>query len=311
MADSAEALSGFAFARAVLAGTPYARGSLQDLRNLRQVRIEDLRAFHRAHFTPRNSLLLIVGRVDRPTFRARIESLFGAWKGGKPVKSDVRFTDRRFVGKRGPEGDIFLVDRPDLPQAQVRIGFPVPGLHSKSRHALAVGNALLGEYFNSRLNLVVRDQMGLAYGIQSGITYLRDYAFLSVASATASANTGKLVEETLRQLRLARAGDVLAQEVETSKAYLIGGFPLGLSTLSAVASRWLAGYRFDMGPDYLNGFIPKVSAVTREKVVHALSEAFALDRMVIVVSGSAAEIEKSLREKGFKRIRRISAKALL
>jgi predicted Zn-dependent peptidase len=159
--------------------------------------------------------------------------------------------------------------------------------------------------------LIVRDRLGLAYGIQSSLTYFKEGAFFSIASATATPNTGKLLEETIHQLRLLKAADVLAEEVETSKDYLIGGYPLSVSTLGAVASRWMNGYSYQLGPDYMNEFMPKISAVTRESVVQAVDEAFHLDQLVVVVAGDAKTIEKSLREKGFKRFRRIPVKSLL
>jgi zinc protease len=311
LADSAEVLSGFAFGRAILGGTPYARGNLQDLKNLRAVKLQDVRAFHRAHFVPKNAILVVVGRVDRAAYRTRIDRLFGAWSGALPKKVDVIYRDPRFAAKKGPGDEVLLVDRPDLPQAQLRLGFPIPGLRSKSRYSLAVANALLGEYFNSRLNLVVRDRMGLAYGIESHLTYMKDASFLSIASATAAPNAGKLLEETIRQLRLVRAGDILKEEVDVSKDFLLGGFPLGLSTLGAVATRWLHGYTFNLGPDYLNSFIPKIAAVSRESVLAAISEAFTLERMIIVISGDAKAIEKSLRERGFKKIRKVKARSLI
>ncbi len=316
LADSAESLSGYAFGRAILSGTPYARGSLQDLRSLRALKLTDLRTFHQTHFTPANALLMVVGRVDQKSFRDKIRAHFGTWKGSMPKKNDVLFRDPKLslrlekkmdVSKR----EILVIDSPGLPQAQLRIGFRVPGIRSPKRYALAVGNALLGEYFNSRLNLVVRDRLGLAYTVQSSVTYFRDVAFFSIGSATAAANAGKLLEETIRQIRLMKAADVLKEEVDVAKEYLMGGFPLGVSTLGAVAVRWLNGRNLGLGDEYLNGFLPNISTVSRESVVQAFDEAFAVDRMVVVIAGDAKKIEASLREKGFRKVRRIPGKSLL
>ncbi len=316
LTDNAESISAFAFGRAILSGTPYARGSLLGLRSLRTLRLEDVRRFHGTHFTPANSILMVVGKVDRKAYREKILAHFGSWKGSRPVKRDVVFRDPKLsvANRSGTDllgREILVIDSPGLPQAQVRLGFRTPGIRSSSRYALAVGNALLGEYFNSRLNLVVRDRLGLAYGIQSSVTYFRDAAFLTVASATAALNTGRLLEETIRQLRLLKAADVTAEEVETAKEYLVGGFPLSLSTLAAVANRWLTGYTFDLGDDFLNGFMPKVSRVEKIEVARAFDEAIRLDRVVIVVVGDAKMIEASLRDKGFRKFRRIPAKSLL
>lgn len=314
--DSAEGLAGFVFGRAILGGTPYGRGSLQDLKEYAKLSLPDLRSFHKSHFTPKNALLLVVGRVDQASFREKITQAFGEWEGGVPRKTSVVYRDPRTAinlkkKMKIEDREILLVDRPGLPQAQIRVGFRVPGIRSEKRYPLSVANALLGEYFNSRLNLIVRDKLGLAYGIQSSLVYYKDLAFFVISSATAASTSGQLLVETVRQLRLMKAADVLTEEIEVAKDFLLGGYPLSVSTLGAVASRWMNGYAYGFGPDYLNEFMPNISAVTRESVVQALDEAFQLDEMLIVVAGDAKRIEKSLIEKGFKRVRKVPASSLL
>ncbi len=308
LGDSAESLAGYVFAKAILNGTPYERGSLESRQSLARISVQDVQKFHRAHFTPANALLMVVGRVDKASYRKKILEYFGDWKGTAPKKTEVIVRNPKFATKKG---EILIVDSPGLPQAQVRMGFPIPGIHSPKRHALAVANAFLGEYFNSRLNLIVRDRLGLAYGIHSSLTYLKKGAFLSIASATAAPNSGKLLEEVVRQLRLLKAADVLAGEVEVAKDYLIGGYPLAVSTLGAVASRWLAGYSFNLGPGYMNEYVSKISVVGREALVQSVDEAFQLNKLITVFAGDAKTIQKSLREKGFKRFRVIPAMSLL
>lgn len=308
LADSAESLASFVYARVMANGTTYARGSLRSLSELKGLRRSDILQFYRTHFTPKNSVLMVVGRVNQPEFRAQIQTLFGGWTGEEPKRKYRNYTQSRFSMI---PNEVRVVDRPGVPQAQVRIGFPVPSLYSKNRYALAVGNALLGEYFNSRLNSVIRDRMGLAYGISSNIAYSKGLAYLTIGSATASPNVGTLLQKTLETLRSMKGGDVSEEEVAVAKDYMLGGYPLSVSTLGAVASRWLGGYVYDLGPDYLNEFVPKVKAVNRAAVVRAVQEAFNLDRVVIVVSGDAKQIEPALKKAGFKTIRRVSSANLM
>ena len=95
-----------------------------------------------------------------------------------------------------------------------------------------------------------------------------------------------------------------------AKEYLVGGFPLSTSTLGSVASRWLGGYIFELGPDYLNEFIPRVSKVSPADVIAAVTRNIDLDKLVIVVAGDAKEIEKSLRAAKFTDFKRVSARDL-
>ncbi|RYZ71730.1 MAG: insulinase family protein [Proteobacteria bacterium] len=198
-----------------------------------------------------------------------------------------------------------------LPQAQVRFGFPIPSIYSKNRYALAIGNALLGEYFNSRLNSVIRDELGLAYGVGSSLSYARDLSYLSIASATALPHTPILIREVQKILESLKRGEVTSEEVDTAKSYLIGGYPMSVATLSAVASRWLAGTVYGLGPDFLNEYIPEIEKVDRARVAASIQEAFKLSELKIVVAGDASKIGPLLKKFGWKNLQILKPEDLM
>jgi zinc protease len=297
VADYGESLVSLVYRRALTAGTSYSRGGFSSTREFEAVGRQDLVDFHRKHFTPKNAVLMVVGRVDKAAFRKQVIELFGSpevWKGEAPTRVWGKFVDRRLPSRK--KGSVLLVDRPNLTQAEVRIGFTAPLIRSPNHYALSVANALLGEYFNSRLNSLIRDKLGLTYGIGSSIAYSRDFAGFTIASATRNETVGGLIRRTLDVLKDLKKGPLPTEEVVTAKDYLIGGFPLSVSTLGAVASRWLSGYVYDLGPDYLNEFVPKVRAVTTEQVLAAVVKDFKLDDLVIAVAGDAKAISKSLQD---------------
>ena len=307
LGDSAETMSSVVFSRRITAGTSYGRGAFSSLAEFDHVNRADLIAFHEKHFTPKNSILMIVGRVNREKFREKILADFGEWKGEAPLHKKINFSDSRL---KTLSHQIILVDRPGLTQVQVKMGFQVPGIHSPYRTSLAVGNALLGEYFNSRLNSVIRDKLGLTYSISSAVSYSQEFAYFAVSSATQTATVGKLIEKSTEIIRDMKSGNISADEVAQSKEYLIGGYPLSVSTLGAVASRWLSGYIYNLGPDYLNGFVKKVTEVNQENVIDAVKNSFDVDHMVIVIAGDAKETRKSLAASGYKNIKLVTIKDL-
>ncbi len=250
---------------------------------------------------------MVVGRVDKNSVREQISKGFGTWKGDVPKRQWVTGSDSKFTPRKN---QILIVNRPGATQAQVRFGMKIPPIHWPQRYALAVGNALLGEYFNSRLNAVLRDQMGLTYSIGSSISYSQDLARLAIGSATETQHVGKLVKKTVDILKDLKKGTVTAEEVQVSKDYLVGGFPLSVSTLGSVASRWVGGYLYQLGPDYLNEFVPKISALDVQDVNKAVREGLKLEDLVIVVAGNAKDIIKSLKQSGFNNFRQISAEDL-
>ncbi|MDR3607996.1 MAG: pitrilysin family protein [Oligoflexia bacterium] len=310
MPDYGANLVGLAMHGLLARGTIYGRGGFVSEREFKRIGREDVVAFHRKNFTPKNSILMVVGRVNKADFRAKIMRLFGDWKGEVPRRAWVKYSDPKVQARPGAPGEVVVIDRPSLTQAEVRLGFQGPLFNDPDRYPLAVANALLGEYFESRLNSLIRDKLGLTYSIQSSFTYAEHLGTFGISSATRNEAVGQVVWKTIEVLKDLRAGDISEGEVQTAKDYLIGGFPLGTSTLGSVASRWVGGWLFGLGPDYLNEFVPKVSAVSVDAVRKAVAKTFHLGQMQIAVAGDGKAIEKSLKEAGIS-YRRIPVAALV
>jgi zinc protease len=315
--DYGETLASVAFSRLIAGGSTYGRGSFASVDEFKKVGREDVLAFYKKNFTPKNSILMVVGRVDKKSFRDRILKAFGDWQGDSPKHEYVSYLDPRLKAKLGARAssrsreEVIVVDRPELTQAQVRIGFRAAPLQAPEHYALVVGNALTGEYFNSRLNSLIRDKLGLTYSIGSSFSYSKDFATFDVVSATRNESVGQLLRRTLDVLRGIKTGPIPQDEVTMAKEYLIGGFPLSTATLGAVASRWLAGVVMNLGPEYLNEFVPKVRAITTQEVVSAMAKDLDLDHLVIVVAGDSRAIEKSLQDADFHGYKKLRAEDLL
>ncbi|HLD98834.1 MAG TPA: pitrilysin family protein [Bdellovibrionota bacterium] len=297
LADYGETLAGLTFRRIIANGTRYARGTFLSGKEFKQVTREDVVAFHKAHFTPGNAILMIVGRVDPPEFRKQVLAHFGDWQ--SPSRGRATNPGRSAKNPRLVIGNqIAVIDRPELNQAHVKIGFRAPKIDSPDHYSLVVANALLGEYFNSRLNSLIRDRMGLTYSIGSSFAYNKELATFSITTTTRNESVGQLIRKVLEVLRDFKNGPITEEEVATAKEYRIGGFPLTTSTLESVATQWLSAYAFGLGPKRLNEFIPRIAAVTRGDVSAAVNRHFDLDHLVITVAGDATEIEKSLAAPG-------------
>lgn len=312
LGDYSESLATLTYQRVLAAGSSYGRGSFLSVGEFNHVTRDDLMTYYKRNFTPKNAVLMIVGRVNQPEFRKLVEDKFGnpeVWQGNAPARNWKPFADRRLP--KPSKGSVIVVDRPDLTQAQIQIGFKAPLIQSPDHYSLVVANALLGEYFDSRLNSLIRDQLGLTYSIASSFSYSRDFASLTISTATRTESTGELIAKTFDVLRGMKKGPIPDTEVRMAKEYLIGGFPLQTSTLGAVASRWLAGFVFDLGPNYLNEYGPKVNAIQAKDVARVVAKDFDIDHAVVVIAGNAKEIEKSLKAAKIHVIKRVTLQELM
>lgn len=317
VSDYSDSLATLLYERVISAGTTYGRGGFLSPGEFNHVTRKDVEEYYRRNFTPHNAILVIVGRVDQPQLRSKIETIFGSWRGAAPVHRYVKFADRRLPNatllrrRRGhSRPPVLVVDRPDLTQAQIRMGFDAPLIQDPRHYALTLANAMLGEYFNSRLNALIRDKLGLTYGIESSYTYDKDLGTFTVSTATGTETVGQLIQRTFTVLTNFRSGPIPDDEVKMAKDYLIGSFPLRTDTLEAVATGWLTARLFGLPSDYLNQFVSRISAVTPAEVLSAVKQTFDVDHMTVVVAGEAAGIERSLKDAGIPS-RRIPVRLLL
>lgn len=308
MGDHAETLAMLAASRIGTAGTVYGRGGLAAVSEFQKVGRQDVERYHRENFVPPNATLLIVGRFDPNVFRKRVEELFGTWKGDSRPRSSRVYRDAKLGSV--PPGGIVLINRPGIPQAQVRFVGLGPSIQHPDRHAIAVGNAILGEYFNSRLNSVLREQMGLTYGISSGFSYSKELGRFVIATSSRNESIGRVIKQVLQVVRGMRNGPIGDSEVAQARDYLAGGYPLGLSTSASIASRWLGRRLFGLPEDDLNQFVPAIRSVTTEQVRQAMRRHLDPDGLKIVIAGDERPIADSLKAAGFKRFRRVRIREL-
>jgi zinc protease len=299
--DYSAALVSTAYHRLLAADTLYGRGGLASIRELERVNREDVSQFYSNFFQPKKSILVVIGRVNPLAFKSEIQKVFGSWK-AQTTSQRVQLKSKKSPTKKSP---IILVDRPLLTQAQIRMGFRVPSVQSPEHYPLLVANALLGGYFGSRLNTAIRDKLALTYGISSAITYNKEFAEFTISTATKNESVGQLIRKVTDVLEKLKKETILESEIETAKAYLEGGFPLLASTLEAVASRWLTGFVFELGPDFLNEFIPKIHSVTASQVQGAIQKDFDLKNLLIVIAGDSKAIRKSLSLSKYNSIKKV------
>jgi zinc protease len=161
---SDEELAKAALLRSVFAGTGYAHPAQGTLSGLRSLTIEDVRAFHRQHFTQDRSVVALGGDVSQELverLQASVAALPKRGAADKPLPPAPTLSKRSvvLVAKEGAD-------------ASISFGFPIDVPRgSKDFYALWIANSWLGEHRNqsSHLYQVIREARGLNYGNYSYI----------------------------------------------------------------------------------------------------------------------------------------------
>ncbi len=272
---------------------------------LLRLKMSDVTAFQKRVVTPENSVLAVVGKVDRALFREKIINKLtfgseGAHSSDKALKKTPKKTAclPKDVGKE----TVWIIPNSESEKSYVRVGFCAPAMKSKDYYTLLVANALMGDFSSSGLNTLIRDKLGLAFNIQSELEYDVGHSVFSVSASTQTQAVGSLLKniEVFLKTKPLKAPDVTL--VKTVKDYLLNRYPVVLTSVNMVASSWLSGHLQGLDANFLSHFEDEINAVTPERVLEVIQEYTNYNSLVRVVSGNEKNLKQSLKAHGYSAI---------
>ncbi len=203
-------------------------GEEADIRALPSSAIHD---FWKMTYRPTNTVVAVVGDIGHDRATGLAASAFGTGNGVVPGFA---------AAPQLPAGPRVRTGKRDTNQAQLCLGVPgLPRDHPDS-WTLAVLNAVLGDGMSSRLFLSVREELGLAYDVSSGLVDYADAGALEISAGVDPASLPAALEAILAELVRLRDELVPGPELEKAKRYLGGGLELRMDDTRHVAS-WIGG----------------------------------------------------------------------
>jgi len=194
--------------------------------------VEDLRSFYTGMFRPENTALVVVGDVVPDNVLPQLEANFGKWKPQGAARAHAALTNPGQPVIRV----VYLVDKPNAPQSQIRIGWIGVPRSTPDYFPLLVMNTILGGAFSSRLNLNLREEHGYTYGASSNFDMrLTAGPFTSAAGVQTDKTSESLTEffnELNGMLKL-----VPADELTRAKNYVALRFPSSFEATRNISMR--------------------------------------------------------------------------
>ncbi len=292
--DDPREMANVHYLRLFFGDSPYGHAVPGELASLDHLGLADVQDFYRLEFTPATSTLVVVGMAAFAKVQEEAARLWGDWQGQGPASPPYVAAPASLCAP-----GIYLLDRPDLTQSEIRVGhLGLPRAHA-DYFPLKLANYILGEGgFSSRLMARIRSDLGFTYGIRSSFSFRRAPGPFIVSTFTPAENTAQVVKEIRTVITEVRENGVTAQELEEAQSYYVGHFPLGLETSRGLARQLLSIDLYDLGTDYLKRYCDQIRRVTLKSAAAAAQEHLQPENLVTMVMGPAARCADALSDLG-------------
>jgi predicted Zn-dependent peptidase len=196
------------------------------------------------------------------------------------------------------EPRIHIVDRPEAPQSELRVGRVAAARSTPDYFALTVMNTILGGAFTSRLNTKLREEKGHTYGAGSGFSMRRAPGPFVAQAAVHTPVTHEALADVLHEIGRMGEEHVEPAELERAKRYVALRLPQRFESVTDITARLSEIALYDLPDDYFASYVDRIMAVTAEDVRSAAERHLDPGRMVAVVAGDRQAIEEPLRALG-------------
>ena len=263
---------------------PLGRSLTGTNRTLDRMGRKDLKAFMRRNYLPANTVIAAAGNLQHENVVTAVSRYVrhlsdGAHPEYLPVMSQQTRPRVRLFTK-------------EAAQTQMVLAFRTCSRHDPRRYALRLLNAILGENMSSRLFQELREDRGLAYSIQSSLSFFEDVGSLEVSLGLDTHHVPEAIGIMLRQFR--RLTEELPSPGELRRAceYAIGQLDLSLenteSQMNWLGEQWL-GFGRIISPNRVK---ERLSEVKPSEVRSVARDFFRNDRLNLALVSPLKSVQR-------------------
>jgi len=290
--DDPNTIAALGFARA-LYGTTHRFGTatMGTAETMRSFTPDDLRSFYTAAFRPDNATLIVVGDVTPGSVVPLLDKSFGSWK---PTAGGAVAHVKQPAPPQRNRREIYIVDKPGVPQSQIRIGAVGAARSTPDYFPIQVMNTILGGSFSSRLNLNLREKHGYTYGANSFFDMRIEPGPFTAFAGVQTDKTAEALKEFFNEFEAIQRA-VPAEELERGKNYVSLGLPSDFETTGDISRRLEDTLVYHLPDDYYAKYVPNIEAVSAAAAQSAARKYVQPDKMAVMIVGDLKTIEAPVR----------------
>jgi len=273
------------FARLYPTGHPLHSNDLGTRETIESITRDNLVDFHALYYRPENTILAIVGDIDAAEAAALVEQAFGGWvRLGQPVRPNLPQ-----VSVPAKE-ELVRVPVPNKTQVDIAIGFPGVSRRDSGYYQADLMNYLLGRGgFMSRLNLNIREKLGLAYYVWSNFFAYWGPGPWVLHMGVNPVNAEKALAAAIDEIKQMQAEAPSKEEVDLWKDYVEGTVARQMETFGGIAQNLLLASFYELGAYFPYQYPRLLRAITPQQVLEAARATLHPEGYIAVMAGPVEE----------------------
>ena len=281
--DQATAVASKVFSKRLYENHPYGNQVSGDSVSVANLSVSDVKHFYETYFAPNNATLIFVGDITKDEAANIAKQYLSDWK----KKSILTTTIPKIANPTDVK--IFLVDKPEAPQTEIRIGQLGTTRSSEDYYTLTVLQHILGSS-SGRLFLNLREAKGYTYGAYANFGYRKSVGPFVASAGVKTEVTDSSIIEFLYEINRMRDEVVPDSEFQMYKTAVIQRLPRTFETLGQIANQLTDIALYNLPDSYFNSLTENLSKVTQTDIHKAAQKYFQPEKLCIVVVGDKKQI---------------------
>lgn len=250
-------------------------GTIESVRGFSR---KDFVAYHKKHYVPEATLIVVAGGIDEKKIQHLIARVFGSQspqrKQGKKKTIDTQLAPAVKVKNRNTD------------QSHLVVGMHTYSVSDEKRNTiLSVLSTILAGGMSSRLFEKLREEMGVCYYVRAYNDTYTDHGHLEISVGADTSRVKEVVSTIMAQCSLLKTQRVSENELAKVKEYMVGNMMLELESSDSYANLYGGQAIMRRAVRTPKEIEKQIRAVTAEDIQTIAKEIFVTNNLNLALVG--------------------------
>ena len=264
----------------------YAKSPYGNLETIKGILADDMRRFVSQRFCLDNLIIGVVGDISESELINIIDRNLG-------TLSNCNF-NYTLKDVKSLNSGIYLEKKP-LPQSTIFFGQQGVKRDDPDYLGLRILNYIIGGGgFVSRLTKEIREKEGLAYSIYSYLLPLNNVGIIYGGVSTKNDQVDEVIEKIKLEWKKFSEGKISEFEIQQAKDFIIGSFPLNLTSRDRISNLLASMQYYELGINYLKNRDKLINSFTVQDLKRIAKKIYKSNNLLFVVVGDPEDFDKRI-----------------